>query len=58
MLIRPFRVVFQELQPDVANVAGPHAESFARSLQLAQTEGWLEAEDAARLFRRFLAEEE
>ncbi len=53
-----FRVVFQELQPDVAHVAGPHAESFARSLQLAQTEGWLEAEDAARLFRRFLAEEE
>ena len=52
------RVVFQELQPDVAHVAGPHAESFARSLQLARAEGWLETEDAARLFRRFLAEEE
>ncbi len=52
------RVVFQELQPDVAHVAGPHAESFARSLQLAKAEGWLEMEDAARLFRRFLAEEE
>ncbi len=53
-----FRVVFQEVQPDIAHVAGPHAESFARSLQLARAEGWLAADDAARLFRRFLADEE